>query len=110
MLFFGWSKWSNSFRDDLQQLEKSKSINPSLLIMLKSFSVMASQNHSSHIKNFELQRDILSRTSSGQAEHSKSSNPWSKLNDNVKTTILTAASDGLMIPQQPSDGFIKSNY
>ena len=96
----------NKMSTEIDEAVSKKEVDPNIAMMLRTFSLLASQTHSSQVENNKIQNELLMKTTS-LSDSSSTSTPWNKLDDSIKSTILTAMSDGIRVYDKPTDGFIK---
>ena len=90
----------------IDEAVSKKEVDPNIAMMLRTFSLLASQTHSLQVKSSKIKNEVLRKTTSF-SEGSSTTTPWNKLDDSIKSTILMAMSDGISVPEKLTDGFLK---
>ena len=90
----------------LTKASKDSKIDPNLAMLMNTVAVLASSNCSSQIESSKITKGLMENYKNNDNTTS-SSGSWRKINKSLKATILTAMSDGLSIPDSPTEGLQK---
>lgn len=86
----------------LENLSSSSGVDPNIAAIMKSIALLTSQSCASQTV---LQNSLALNSKPSSVPQEKDSASWSKLDDSIRSTILTAMTDGIRIPTEPTEGF-----
>ena len=107
---------SSTLSKTIQDLATNSSVDPMITSIIQSLALIATNSSVAQIENAKFQQSIAKSTKDAEAraqkeqqkkEESKKSANWEKLDDSIKSLLLTASTDGVSPCEQPSDTLLK---
>ena len=115
-MFTKQAELSSELNEKIKVLATNSDIDPTMAAIIQSIALIVSNSTAAQLESNKLQRSMAEASKTTELrdlqklqkkEDAKLSSGWDKLDETVKSTILTASSDGASIPKKPSESFVK---
>ena len=103
-------------QEKINNLTTKRSMDPTMAAIIQSITLMATSSSAAQLESAKLQRvmaeafktaELRDKLKSQKKEEAQKESGWDKLDDTLKTTILTASTDAVSIPEKLTTSFIE---
>jgi hypothetical protein len=110
------SELSTDLTQKIHELASNNTMDPTIAAIIQSVALIASNSSVAQLETAKYHSTLAEATKKAELrevqkaqkkEEAKHSSGWEKLDETLQTTILTASSDGVSIPDKPSHSFTK---